>query len=72
MAYVDLNPILSKMGIDNKQWITQVKNYSRLYSSATGSETVLRKHAEVMKKSWIKGIHAAKQLFQERDCAVPT
>ncbi len=58
-------PILSKMGIDNTQWITHVKNYGRLYCSATGSEQTLREHAKVMRKSWVKGINAAKQLFRK-------
>jgi REP element-mobilizing transposase RayT len=52
-------PILSRLGIDEKDWINHIRYFERQFPTAAGNIDKLRQLAEQTSRRWIKGMGCA-------------
>ncbi len=54
-------PILTRLGIDDKDWINHIHYFERQFPTVAGSIEKLQKLAEQTSRRWIKGMGKAFQ-----------
>ena len=59
-------PVLKTLGLNQRQWLTQVKGIERRYWRAVGSVESLVRLAEQLGQRWVRGIVGAKALQRMR------
>ena len=55
----DAPPILTRLGIDEKDWINHIRYFERQFPTAAGNIDKLRQLAELTSRKWIKGMSFA-------------
>lgn len=66
-GYIDLNvsPILSRLGVDQSEWVRTVMEFSRRFRFAAGSIGKLEKWCEAIGRQWLQGRKAAGALYAQ-------
>ncbi len=55
----NIPPILSRLGIDNNDWINHLRYFERQFPTVAGSMEKLKQLAELTSRRWIKGMGCA-------------
>ncbi len=59
----ELPPLVSRLGIDPKEWLNHVKNFSKSYGNCAGSVSSIADYAHKKGKCWGKGMSASKRVY---------
>ena len=56
--------ILSRLGLDQQQWLDCIKDYGRLFYGAVGSRQSMKARADKQGSGWVCGMGAVSHLYQ--------
>lgn len=59
----DLAPILSRLGVDEKEWVRTVVDFNKRFRFAAGAIGKLEHGCQAVGRQWIQGRHTAKKLY---------
>jgi hypothetical protein len=59
----DLEPILTRLGINCDHWIEAATRFEKSFSSVAGNSSAIASAAQKSGKAWLKGTSAARRLF---------
>ena len=61
----NVSPILSRLGVDQSEWVRTVVGFSRRFRFAAGSIGKLEKWCEAIGRQWLQGRKAAGALYAQ-------
>ena len=67
----EVQPIIQRLGLDQKQWLEMIQHFGRRYRRAAGAVDKLQAFGQKLGRYWLQGIGASQQFYRSNTPALP-